>query len=774
MTFVVTVAALGAACTLSLQDAVACGGPWDVACNIGAAVEKGAQDAGAAIEKGVQDAGTAIEKGVQDAGVAIEVGVQDAGNTVEKTLHDAGHTIEIAAQDVGQTGEKALHDTGHALEKAGQDIGHFLEQAVDFNLSCELPSSKPAELGEAYRNQCSGQFSTYQSDIDVCNNVGGASVIAAGTAATLLSAVKSAGATYVLAKIAFETCEVACRSQANLNQCVASVDSQATQLAEKSDQAQAANDYLQELLKCQDDAYGAKIMLMADSILAQCEAEENCNTASDQFNEEFAQKVEALRAGIEVEREQARSNLTQGSSAKNDFGPFIQSEILKSIRVGAADGDRLICRAEQSPIILKAQLQNDNAVKVRWIREGVQAQGTLEYRFGPPSDGPGGQQSGRSINDGINMLGSGSYYGTVAGEIGTSIPLPETSEQRLAYEAARRAALVDSTVAPLPLDQPSRYLEAYNTRRYLETDDPNYLRAWKTTDDHVKRQLAETFFELKNVSVANTQMAILRSTGQQAIVDADSHYAEGQLEEAVFLASVGKAAADLLVGIDPITGALRGVYEAVTGSNLITGEELGDFERGLAVVNVVTLGYGGKVEKGVELLSRAGKAARGLVSGSRVLAHAQQISMALYGKLPWVVRAGKDRRAIEILTHASSGPLLRRDLIGQVSSTYAERINFRAPELFALNIPVVYNGYAGRLTRGEMNRIGMAFVGDDAIPFVDRFGDIIGFRSVDGLRGYRLPADKQLYGLQANLETFAPKAAGRTKELSDVHIDIVE
>lgn len=56
-------------------SAYACGGIWDIVCNlgltVGRAVEKGAHDTGHAVEKGTHDTGNAIEKGTHDTGAAL-------------------------------------------------------------------------------------------------------------------------------------------------------------------------------------------------------------------------------------------------------------------------------------------------------------------------------------------------------------------------------------------------------------------------------------------------------------------------------------------------------------------------------------------------------------------------------------------------------------------------------------------------------------------------------------------------------------------------------
>lgn len=64
------------------------------------------------------------------------------------------------------------------------------------------------------------------------------------------------------------------------------------------------------------------------------------------------------------------------------------------------------------------------------------------------------------------------------------------------------------------------------------------------------------------------------------------------LSEAQLNASV--EVLDFIVGLDPLTGTVRSLYEAYTGENIITGESLDDFQRSLTgafgVLNLTTLG----------------------------------------------------------------------------------------------------------------------------------------------------------------------------------------
>lgn len=335
-------ACMGAAtCLLVNSDAIACGGFWDTACNIGKAVEKG---------------------------------VQDVGKGAEQTVQDVGKTAEKAVQDTGKTIEKAAHDTGHALEKAGQDVGHLLKELTNFSLACSLPGSKPAELQVGYRESCGAQFGTYSNDIDVCNQAGGVSLIAASAAGSVLTTATTAGATYALAKVAFEICQRACRSQTSLNQCVASVDASAKDKAEVARQLSQQNAAQQDRLAefaCVDEAYGAEKLLVMDSVLARCESEKNCNTASDEFKGRFTAEVNVKLAEIQSRRDQAKQSFRDGKRPIRDYGAVVQSRSLKSLVLTYQGGKDAICRAKVNMLELHAVVSRPapKALTARFSRD---------------------------------------------------------------------------------------------------------------------------------------------------------------------------------------------------------------------------------------------------------------------------------------------------------------------------------------------------------------------------------------------------------------------
>lgn len=71
--------------------------------------------------------------------------------------------------------------------------------------------------------------------------------------------------------------------------------------------------------------------------------------------------------------------------------------------------------------------------------------------------------------------------------------------------------------------------------------------------------------------------------------------------------NVAQEVADFLVGIDPYSGLLRGVYEAYTGENMVTGQPLDDFQRtlsgALGALNLVTLGLASTAYTGYRVIA---------------------------------------------------------------------------------------------------------------------------------------------------------------------------
>ena len=76
----------------------------------------------------------------------------------------------------------------------------------------------------------------------------------------------------------------------------------------------------------------------------------------------------------------------------------------------------------------------------------------------------------------------------------------------------------------------------------------------------------------------------------------------GKKKDSEFYLSLATSAADVLLGLDPFTGFGRSLYETVTGENIVTGEQLSKTERALAMVGIITVGYGSKAYKVYKLI----------------------------------------------------------------------------------------------------------------------------------------------------------------------------
>jgi hypothetical protein len=388
----------------------------------------------------------------------------------------------------------------------------------------------------------------------------------------------------------------------------------------------------------------------------------------------------------------------------------------------------------------------------------------------------------------MNQAFGGGSSGTVGGRIGAELPAPSDVAARANEEAKRREAIAQrwrELDAQTPLD-PKEYLERYRERKrlgeafkYEQSNDPNDLRRWISTDQKFVRDAAPVLARLRSTVPVNDGQIDLQSAGEQAVALADESYAQRDTDAAAFYLSLGRAAADLLVGLDPVTGTLRAVSESITGVNLVTGERLTDFERGLAIFGVVTLGYAGEFSRGIALfnkvmmnLPREGAAVQAALRTASWIAK----KFASFRGASAVEKSAP--KFMRMLVEASAGPRLRAEALRGAALTVetiesgAMRIN---PELYKLENALVHNSSLGSASSAEIDAVGKAFVGEGAKT--SNYPGFPGKRihiSQDGRRLFREPVYKPgLKKFQANLEVYAPPGSGRTSALSNAHIDLL-
>ncbi len=412
------------------------------------------------------------------------------------------------------------------------------------------------------------------------------------------------------------------------------------------------------------------------------------------------------------------------------------------------------------------------------------AQGSLIYRFDRDTrSNLSGSSASDQVRRGLNQA-FGPSNGSVGGQINVTVPAIALSQQRANEEAIRSQFIRDRWTAlnQSSSSDPADFLRSYNDKRQIsslvkfqEKREPDELRRWISTDPEFKRRAASALYDIRSATPKDKASADLQATGENAIELADQSYAVDDVDAASFYFSIARASADLLIGVDPVTGTLRAVYEATTGVNLITGAELSDFERGLAVVGVVTLGYSGGIVRGVKLfkvlISGAAREARMLEKG---IEFAGQVAKKFSVMRSAAKAERSESKLVGLLVEAGSGPRQRAEHILAKAETVQSGALRIHPELYRLEDKYIKNISLGSASRAEIEALGQAFVGENAIATVYRQNPSVKiFRSADGRRVYRQPFYKSWNRRkQANFEVFAPPGSGRSAPLSDAHIDL--
>jgi hypothetical protein len=97
----------------------------------------------------------------------------------------------------------------------------------------------------------------------------------------------------------------------------------------------------------------------------------------------------------------------------------------------------------------------------------------------------------------------------------------------------------------------------------------------------------------------------------------ETAYRAGDKQKGDFAKELAVTALDTALSLTPGVGFAKDIYEASTGKSLVTGEKLSNFERTMAVVGILTVGYGSKLAllgKAAALsdIFKAGKSAEGI------------------------------------------------------------------------------------------------------------------------------------------------------------------
>lgn len=142
--------------------------------------------------------------------------------------------------------------------------------------------------------------------------------------------------------------------------------------------------------------------------------------------------------------------------------------------------------------------------------------------------------------------------------------IQKENEERLAAEAAEKAL--------------QEYRQNYG---YYSFETP------KNSPHYAK--LTASYRELNRLQVPpDSKRAMAKEYGLVAYQASDHAHADPEAQNSYY--ELGKALADIALGIDAVTGFARGLYELTTGQNIITGEHLTLFDRSMAAIAVLSAG----------------------------------------------------------------------------------------------------------------------------------------------------------------------------------------
>jgi hypothetical protein len=180
----------------------------------------------------------------------------------------------------------------------------------------------------------------------------------------------------------------------------------------------------------------------------------------------------------------------------------------------------------------------------------------------------------------------------------------DTRQQKLSADADKHLAASDKKISQsfesLQKLRADSAIEALKTTRinFPNQNRQNPLNNAEDKSDYKLRAppsaqrdaLEAVQNRLVNLKPSGEAGVSARRIGLESVVLADNALVNGSNEEAAFYTEVAIAMADIGLGFVPFVGWGKDVYEAITGTSLLTGEDIGFSGRSFAMLGVLTAG----------------------------------------------------------------------------------------------------------------------------------------------------------------------------------------
>lgn len=150
-----------------------------------------------------------------------------------------------------------------------------------------------------------------------------------------------------------------------------------------------------------------------------------------------------------------------------------------------------------------------------------------------------------------------------------------------------------------------QYLDAELHRPYVFVPPPDLVSFQKKVDylhSQAKRR-KEISTQIKNMDQYQKRKEILSYATDSLRISKD-HYLNDDEESGHIASQIADVFLDLSTSLTPGVSWARDLYEAVSGKDAISGDDLDTFSRSIAVLGTVTAGFGSKIPKAMGVLKK--------------------------------------------------------------------------------------------------------------------------------------------------------------------------